>query len=591
MKIKPAGKAVIALIVIGACIGGYFAFVRTGVQGNAEVAKGEAAAGAPAGDDSAKANVASGNAGVVKEVTVAKTNASGEVVRDNAGKPVVEVRKEKVYTVALSEWPGHMAGPIACGGLTTQPGSFCSTVRSSDPNDTPGIQIQFKFIEDPAAKNAALQSGEVDFVWQVVDEMPLNMPGYAKAGVEAQAFVQIDWSRGGDACVAANGIKTPRDLLNNGKGAAMMMFTPDHTVYEYWLGNSDLTPAEIGQLRAKTKFHASDPAFGRNLFVQGKVDVACLWEPDVTLALRGRKGSYRVFSTKDATTLVADVLLARKDFLSKHPFVAEKVARLFMEGGKIGRADLPAAARLVSSTVPRFRDELKYQGTLESFGWVRWNDLGDNVGLFGLDGSPKQFDVVYNQADRIWGEYTDPATGDPVVGQAFKPHTLRTAKILAPVYAVAERERAAAAVTAQNTGTAAPAAIAPEKPVYNPKVAMTGAAKMVKPVAIHFDTGKFELDPGARNILKRDVVDQLQLAQAMHVRVEGNTDDVGSDGVNKALSGRRAESVRAYLIQQGVDIRRVASKGNGESNPKCNMKTTDCRASNRRTDILFVSAQ
>jgi len=57
------------------------------------------------------------------------------------------------------------------------------------------------------------------------------------------------------------------------------------------------------------------------------------------------------------------------------------------------------------------------------------------------------------------------------------------------------------------------------------------------------------------------------------------------------LSGRRAASVAEFLVQQGVDKSRIASKGNGESNPVCNLKTEDCRAQNRRTDILFVSAQ
>lgn len=589
MKIKPAGKAVIALLVIGAAVAVYFKFISPSVKGNAQVAQAEQATAE--GGSSPQAPVAPGSAGTVKEVEAVKTTPAGEVVRDSVGKPVVETRREKVYKIALSEWPGHMGGIIACGGLSTQPGSYCSTVRSSDPNDTPGLFVEYVFIEAPQEKNAALQSGQVDFVWQVVDEMPLNMPGFAAAKVEAQAFVQIDWSRGGDACVAANGVKTPRDLLNNGKGAGMMMFTPDHTLFEFWINNSDLSPAEVGQIRAKSKFDADDPTFGRNLFVQGAVDVACLWEPDVTLALRGRPGSYRVFSTKDATTLVADVLLARKDFLDRNPFVAEKVARVFMEGGRLGRADLPAAAKLVSSVVPRFRDELKYQGTLESFAWVRWNDLGDNVGLFGLDGSAKQFDVVYQQADGIWSQYQDPNTGDPVLTQRFVPATLRTAKILAPIYAEAEKERAAAVQTAQATGAAAPAPIAPEKPIYNPTVAKTGEAKLVKPVAIHFDTGQHALDAGAMSILRKDVLTQLQLAQGMYVRVEGNTDDVGSDALNTTLSGRRASSVAEFLVQQGVDQSRIASKGNGESNPVCNLKTEDCRALNRRTDIIFVSAQ
>lgn len=582
MRIKPAGKAIIALAVIGAAALVYFQFFQVKVQDSASETP----------THSGEENVAMGGAGTIMDVPVTRIDpVTKAVVRDSDGKPIVDVRREKVYTVALSEWPGHMAGIIACNGLSTQPGSFCSTVRSSDPNGEPGIQLQFQFVEDPAAKNEALQSGAVDFVWQTVDEMPINMPGYGKSGVEAQAFVQIDWSRGGDACVAAEHIQTPRDLLKSGKGAAMMMFTPDHTVYEFWIGASDLTPAEVNRLRAETKFHATDPAFGRNLFVQGKVDVACLWEPDVTLALQGRPGSHRVFSTRDATTLVADVLLGRVEFLRKHPFVAEKVARVFMEGGRIGRANLPAAARLVSSVVPRFRDELKYEATLASFDWVRWNDLGDNVSLFGLDGTEKQFDVVYKQADDIWSAYQDPTTGDPVLPQRFSPHTLRTAKILAPVYTEALAERQARVKAAEATGQEAPAPIGPEKPVYLPERAEKGQAKLVKPVAIRFDTGEFSLDPAARVILKRSVLDQLKMAEAMYIRVEGNTDDVGSAGFNRKLSAKRAAAVAEYLVRQGIDRDRIASRGNGESNPTCAGTSAECRAANRRTDIIFVSAQ
>ena len=66
------------------------------------------------------------------------------------------------------------------------------------------------------------------------------------------------------------------------------------------------------------------------------MDVACLWEPDVTLALDSRPGSHRLFSTADATELVADVLLARKRELLDRPELAVKVARVWFAGVKQG---------------------------------------------------------------------------------------------------------------------------------------------------------------------------------------------------------------------------------------------------------------
>jgi hypothetical protein len=81
--------------------------------------------------------------------------------------------------VALSEWPGHMALVIANGGRTTQPGS---------PVAEMGAKLKIVFIEDAAKKNQALINGDVDFVWQTVDELPISMAAYRAAKVNAKAF-------------------------------------------------------------------------------------------------------------------------------------------------------------------------------------------------------------------------------------------------------------------------------------------------------------------------------------------------------------------------------------------------------------------
>src|SRR5690349_9194361 len=109
--------------------------------------------------------------------------------------------------VALSQWPGHMALVIGAGGLTTQPGS---------PAAAEGLNLEIQFIEDAASKNKALAAGEVDFVWQTVDEMPISLGSFAEAQVDVRAFLQIDWSRGGDACVAAPEIQAVEDIIGHG---------------------------------------------------------------------------------------------------------------------------------------------------------------------------------------------------------------------------------------------------------------------------------------------------------------------------------------------------------------------------------------
>ena len=579
VQIQPAGKAIIAVIVLALAVGVYFKWGRDAIAKRSAGVEATETTKTVAVTDANGKPVINKDTGLpeTKTVTVPVAASAGPATGSCGGKG------ERACKVALSQWPGHSAGILACGGLTPQPGSFCTTVTSAiKPNAAPGLNVEFIFIEEPDKKNAALQSGEADFIWTTTDEMPINLPGYAKSGVEAVSFVQIDWSRGGDACVADKSVTMPRDMLTP-KGA-VLQYSPDHTVFAFWLTNGDLTPAEVVKARANMSFSMDDYTYARNLFCQGKIDVACLWEPDVSLALACRPGAYRVFSTKDADTLVADNLLGRKDFLEAHPDVAEKIARIFLEGGRIGNADKKGAAKLISTVEPRFRDELKYEATLASLDWVRWNDLGDNVAYFGLDGTPAKFDAVYKQADTIWSEYTEP-DGTPALPQRFTASKLRTPAIIKAIY---ESEKKVRADVAQATGKVA-APIEAEKPVYKPEVIATATAKIIKPVTINFDSGKTELDIGARAILKAQVLSQVDLAEGMGLRIEGNTDDTGSATANKALSAKRAQAVKDFLVSQGLEADRVVAVGNGPDNPTCNAKTPDCRAANRRTDIVFVT--
>ena len=472
-----------------------------------------------------------------------------------SAKPTDSGRKS-VYKVALSEWPGHMPLVIGNGGLKTEPGSAAAQE---------GIKLEVVFMEDPIRKNAALQSGEIDFVWQTVDEMPINMGGYKKAGVDARAFLQIDWSRGGDACVSSGDVKRVEDILN--RKSAMMMFSPDHTVFEFMINNSRLTPEQIQKVRNDTSFSIDDFTYGRVLFTQNKVDVACLWEPDVSLALKGRPGSHRLFSTADATELVADVLLVRQELLTGQPDVAEKVARVWFAGVAKAEADRQAAAKFISSTVPRFRNELGYEGTVNAFGWVKWTNVTDNGYFFGLDGKPPAFDRVYNQADGIWIQYPKAE-----IKERFTPASLRNDSIVRKLGEAETRKQPL------------------EQPKYEPAVAATGAPVFTKPVTINFQTGQSELDAESMHILNTQVLPQLDLAKAMYVRVEGNTDNVGDERQNESLSERRAKSVLDFLVQRGVNKDRLTAKGNGDANPVGSNKTTDGRALNRRTDILFISS-
>jgi outer membrane protein OmpA-like peptidoglycan-associated protein len=101
-----------------------------------------------------------------------------------------------------------------------------------------------------------------------------------------------------------------------------------------------------------------------------------------------------------------------------------------------------------------------------------------------------------------------------------------------------------------------------------------------------FATGKFELQPNAREALAK--FSGIVLAHpGLKMEVEGYTDSVGSDTFNQTLSENRANSVRAYLIAQGIDPGAVTSVGYGKSNPVASNDTPSGRQQNRRVEIII----
>ena len=100
-----------------------------------------------------------------------------------------------------------------------------------------------------------------------------------------------------------------------------------------------------------------------------------------------------------------------------------------------------------------------------------------------------------------------------------------------------------------------------------------------------FDTGSATLKPGAREKLAR-VAGILASHPDLKIEIEGHTDSVGTDDYNQRLSERRAESVRAYLIQQKIAPTAVDAEGFGESQPVASNATPTGRQQNRRVELV-----
>lgn len=101
-----------------------------------------------------------------------------------------------------------------------------------------------------------------------------------------------------------------------------------------------------------------------------------------------------------------------------------------------------------------------------------------------------------------------------------------------------------------------------------------------------FSTGSFELAPDAREKLAK--VSGIVLAYpGLRLQVEGHTDNVGGDDYNQQLSERRAQSVRDYLVSQGIAADTIVSRGFGKTMPIAGNETADGRRQNRRVELVL----
>lgn len=104
-----------------------------------------------------------------------------------------------------------------------------------------------------------------------------------------------------------------------------------------------------------------------------------------------------------------------------------------------------------------------------------------------------------------------------------------------------------------------------------------------------FDTGHATLKPGAREKLSKLSGILLAYPGDYQIEIEGHTDSVGSEIFNLNLSRGRAESVRDYMMQNGIKSDRViAARGFGESKPVADNETAAGRQVNRRVEIIIA---
>jgi outer membrane protein OmpA-like peptidoglycan-associated protein len=101
-----------------------------------------------------------------------------------------------------------------------------------------------------------------------------------------------------------------------------------------------------------------------------------------------------------------------------------------------------------------------------------------------------------------------------------------------------------------------------------------------------FESGRADLRAGADGKLNK-LVAFLNKYPDRVVTIEGYTDSVGGEDYNQALSQRRADSVKSYLLREGIESGRVTASGMGENDPVAGNDSAMGRQQNRRVAVII----
>jgi len=460
-------------------------------------------------------------------------------------------RSSDVINIGVVTWGGYAGGQYFNEG-------FKANKKSRFYKDY-GFQVDFKVLDDFVASREAFKRGDVDLLWATIDAFPTEAAEMADE--QPQVVFQADWSRGGDAIVARRGITNVADL--KGKKIAVAELTPSHSFLLWLLEAGGMSLSDVEIIKQASAIDAAEA------FKTQSVDAAVVWSPDDEACLAAVSGSRILESTKTASNIIADVFVAKKAWVEKNPEKARQLYEGWMKGAaeiNSNKANKEKAAKILAENF----EGVDEAWALKAIDNVRLTTHGDNQNFFGL--TPGFAGVT---GDRLYSR----------MSQVYK--SLGYIEGRTPTW----REIANSSLVRETNLTGKANEAEPGK-AFTEVTKEEGEGKeaiATKQVSISFRSGESQLDENAKYIIDKEFVEIARAFANARIRIEGNTDNVGSRASNIALSQKRAASVRDYLVSEhGMAKNRFIVVGNGPDNPVATNSTAAGKAKNRRTDFELV---
>lgn len=521
------------------------------------------------------------------------------------------------------EWNAQMGLIFANGGPTTTAGSLMAkrnvNLMLQRQDDTNKMQEDLIACAKELKDGAQQCSTGANFVIIMGDGSgqfaAAANPQLAKLGPQYTLKVigAVGYSRGEDAFMADPAVKknpsnakgiVVEGVLRDGDWNIALKWAgdnnipnnPDEHTYDpnaiNWVNAPDYNTAAADYVAGKCE----DRKVVENGHPTGNTKHVCVnavvtWTPGDVTAAKQKGGLVKVVSSRQYRSQMPAVILGPgKFFADNRDEITNMLAAIFEGGDQVKAFDQSLRAASVISTKV-YNDE----GDSESHGGTFWynyfkgvtykdqqgitvelggsavNNLDDNLILFGLkSGANDNFRSTYTVFKGI---------DEQQYPQLFKETPIPDVKTVEDKSYITGAQ--AILSGENNTGS--------EAASVDYQAEASGETVSNRSYNIQFQTGSGALTPAGEETL-RQLKDNLAIT-GLFIKVDGYTDNTGSDTVNVPLSAARADSVKNFLQRNypgTFPTRRFKTAGHGSQNPIASNATADGKAQNRRVEITLV---
>jgi NitT/TauT family transport system substrate-binding protein len=308
----------------------------------------------------------------------------GERLPEVKGAASYRPMRDDTVVLGLNVWAGWAPIFLANGG--TEPSADSLFAKKY------GFKVAIKIIDSPAASIQAFASGDIHATAWTLDMIPLFYEQLrSDSRALPRAFLQVDWSNGGDGLVVRDSIQSVADL--KGKKVALAQHSPSHYLILNLLINAGLQPSDVDFRFTEDAFQAA-AAFNADRSLAGCVS----WAPDI-YNLSEVKGNKLLVSTATANKLIADVMFARADFVRDHPEVIGGLVRGYFDAVDELRQEgaRKKAAGLMAKAYGLPADE-----TEAMLGDAHWTNFAENREFFLNQNNPTNFERYWETASMLY---------------------------------------------------------------------------------------------------------------------------------------------------------------------------------------------